>query len=165
MEKNAFTALEERILALAGDDLPDSPAPFADIAAAAGTDEETVLALLRRLKDDGIIRRFGATLRHQKAGWGHNAMVAWRVDDPDQALAVGEVMARHPQISHCYIRRTYPEWPYNLYTMIHGRNPGDCDQVAEGLSRSTGVTDYQMVQSVRELKKTSMRYFPKENEE
>lgn len=165
MEKNAFTDLEKRILALAGDDLPDGPAPFADIAKAVGTDEETVLALLRRLKDHGIIRRFGATLRHQKAGWGHNAMVAWRVDDPDQALAVGEIMAQHPQISHCYIRRTYPEWPYNLYTMIHGRNPGDCDQVAEGLSRSTGVTDYQMVQSVRELKKTSMRYFPKENEE
>ena len=100
MEKNAFTALEERILALAGDDLPDSPAPFADIAAAAGTDEETVLNLLRRLKDQGIMRRFGATLRHQKAGWGHNAMVAWRVDDPDQALAVGEVMARHPHVSH-----------------------------------------------------------------
>lgn len=157
-----FSALEQRILALAGGDLPDSPTPFADIAEAVGTDEDTVLTLLRGLKERGTIRRFGATLRHQKAGWGHNAMVAWREDDPARAEAVGEVMARHPQVSHCYIRRTYPEWPYNLYTMIHGRNPGDCDRVAEELARATGVTDYLMVQSVRELKKTSMSYFPKE---
>jgi DNA-binding Lrp family transcriptional regulator len=165
MEKTPFSELEQRILALAGDDLPDGPAPFAAIAAAVGTDEDTVLTLLQRLKDDGIIRRFGATLRHQKAGWGHNAMVAWREDDPERALAVGEEMAKHPHVSHCYIRRTYPEWPYNLYTMIHGRNPGDCELVARELSRATGVADYQVVQSVRELKKTSMRYFPKENEE
>lgn len=159
-----FSELEQRILALAGGDLPDGPAPFAAIAEAASTDEDTVIALLRGLKERGTIRRFGATLRHQKAGWGHNAMVAWREDDPERAREVGEVMARHPQISHCYIRRTYPEWRYNLYTMIHGRNPGDCEKVAEELSRATGLADYQVVQSVRELKKTSMSYFPKETE-
>ncbi len=164
MEKTAFTPLEEKILALAGDDLPDGPAPFEAIARAAGTDEETVLALLRRLKDEGTIRRFGATLRHQKAGWGHNAMVAWRVDDPGRAEAVGLVLADCPQVSHCYIRRTYPQWRYNLYTMIHGRNPGDCLKTAAELSQATGVADYTVLQSVRELKKTSMRYFRQEEE-
>ena len=154
-----FTETEARILALAGTDLPDSATPFSDIAAAAGCSEDEVLGLLARLKDTGIIRRFGATLRHQKAGYGHNAMVAWRVDDPDEALRVGELMAERPEISHCYIRRTYPQWKYNLYTMIHGKNPGDCMEVVNAISQATGVTDYQILQSVRELKKISMRYF------
>jgi DNA-binding Lrp family transcriptional regulator len=154
-----FTETEKRILALAGADLPDSPTPFADIAAAAGCSEAEVLELLSRLKDGGIIRRFGATLRHQKAGYGHNAMVAWRVDDEDEAQRVGKLMADRPEISHCYIRRTYPQWRYNLYTMIHGKNPGDCQQVVAAISAATGVADYQILQSVRELKKTSMRYF------
>lgn len=154
-----FTDTEKRILALAGTDLPDSPTPYADIAAQVGATEAQVLELITRLKDEGVIRRFGATLRHQKAGYGHNAMVAWRVDDPDEALRVGEIMAARPEISHCYIRRTYPQWKYNLYTMIHGKNPGDTTRVVEEISLATGVTDNQTLASVRELKKTSMRYF------
>jgi DNA-binding Lrp family transcriptional regulator len=154
-----FTDTEKRILALAGADLPDSPTPFADIAAQTGATEAEVLALITRLKEDGVIRRFGATLRHQKAGYGHNAMVAWRVDDPDEALRVGEMMAARTEISHCYIRRTYPQWKYNIYTMIHGKNPGDTTRVVEEISRDTGVTDNQTLASLRELKKTSMRYF------
>jgi DNA-binding Lrp family transcriptional regulator len=154
-----FTEAERRILALAGTDLPDSPTPYADIAAQAGATEAEVLALIARLKEEGIIRRFGATLRHQKAGYGHNAMVAWRVDDEAEALRVGELMAQRPEISHCYIRRTYPQWRYNLYTMIHGKNPGDTARVVEELERQTGVADHQTLASLRELKKTSMRYF------
>lgn len=154
-----FTETEKRILALAGADLPDSPTPYADIAAQAGCDESEVLGLITRLKEARVIRRFGATLRHQKAGYGHNAMVAWRVDDPDEALRLGEIMAARPEVSHCYVRRTYPQWKYNLYTMIHGKNPGDTNRVVEELERETGVADHQTLASLRELKKTSMRYF------
>ncbi|OGR34963.1 MAG: transcriptional regulator [Desulfovibrionales bacterium GWA2_65_9] len=154
-----FTETEARILALAGADIPDGPAPFAAMAEQAGCTEDEVLALLSRLKDEGVIRRFGATLRHQKAGYGHNAMVAWRVDDEDESQRVGKLMAERPEISHCYIRRTYPQWKYNLYTMIHGKNPGDCMEVVNAISTATGVSDYQILQSVRELKKISMRYF------
>jgi siroheme decarboxylase len=154
-----FTDTEKHILALAGADLPDSPTPYAAIADEVGCTEDEVLELLARLKEDRVIRRFGATLRHQKAGYGHNAMVAWRVDDPDEALRIGEIMAERPEISHCYVRRTYPQWKYNLYTMIHGKNPGDTGRVVEELERDTGVTDHQVLASLRELKKTSMRYF------
>jgi DNA-binding Lrp family transcriptional regulator len=154
-----FTETEKRVLALAGADLPDSPTPYADIAAQAGCTEAEVIGLISRLKEERVIRRFGATLRHQKAGYGHNAMVAWRVDDPDEALRLGAIMAERQEISHCYIRRTYPQWKYNLYTMIHGKNPGDTARVVEELERDTGVTDHQTLASLRELKKTSMRYF------
>ena len=154
-----FTETEKKILALAGDHLPDSPTPYADIAKKAGCDEVVVLELLSSLKEKGVIRRFGATLRHQKAGYGHNAMVAWKVDEDQDPVAMGERMAAVREISHCYLRRTYPEWKYNLYTMIHGKKPGDCLALARKLSEETGVKDFCVLNSIRELKKTSMRYF------
>ena len=162
MPKPTFTDTERKVLAMVQADLPDSATPFADIAHACGTTEEAVLKLVARLKEAGIIRRFGATLRHQKAGYGHNAMVAWKlVEDADDALvdSVGAVMAARPEISHCYRRIRYPEWPYDLYTMIHGRNPGECLAVAQELSSTPGVVEFAILESVRELKKTSMRYF------
>ena len=155
----SFTATEQQVLAMLQDDLPDSATPFADIAAACGTTEEHVLELAARLKASGVIRRFGATLRHQKAGYGHNAMVAWLVPDTMDADAIGKLMASRPEVSHCYRRITYPQWPYNLYTMLHGQTPGQCRQVAAELSRISGVERYEILESIRELKKTSMRYF------
>lgn len=153
-----FSELDKAILRQVQETLPDSATPYADIARAVGTSEEAVLALLTRLKESGAIRRFGATLRHQKAGYQANVMVAWRVPEAD-VDRLGPVMAARPEVSHCYRRRTCPEWPYNLYTMVHGRTPEDCRAVVEALSRASGVTDYAMLASVRELKKVSMRYF------
>lgn len=158
MARPQFTDTERRILALAGGDIDLVEAPYARIAEACGTDEKTVVDLLARLKDDGIIRRFGATLRHQKAGYGHNAMVAWIVPE-DRVDEIGEYFARQPEISHCYHRVTYPEWQYNMYTMIHGKEPGECLNVAARLSEETGMGEYTALRSLKELKKTSMRYF------
>lgn len=153
-----FTKTEERILALAGADLPDTEQPFLTIAEQAGVDEQTVIDLLAGLKARRIIRRFGATLRHQKAGYSHNAMVAWRVP-PERAEEVGGIFAARPEISHCYIRRTYPEWTYNVYTMIHGERPGQTDEVVAELAATTGIDDHCTLKSLKELKKTSMVYF------
>ncbi|OEU67179.1 MAG: transcriptional regulator [Desulfovibrio sp. S3730MH75] len=154
-----FTELEENILALAGGTLSKSLTPYADIAEKAGTDEKTVIELLTRLKDEKIIRRFGATLRHQKAGYGANAMVAWCIKDEQDPMKIGEYMAKRPEISHCYLRTTYPEWKYNLYTMIHGKGPDDCRNVVKELEAETGITDNCILKSLKELKKTSMKYF------
>lgn len=153
-----FTNTEERILALAGADLPDTEQPFKTIAEAVGVSEQEVLDLLADLKKRKIIRRFGATLRHQKAGYGHNAMVAWRVP-VERADEVGEIFAARPEISHCYIRRTYPEWTYNFYTMIHGERPGHTDEVVAELESAVGIDDHCTLKSLKELKKTSMVYF------
>ena len=72
-----FTDKEEAILRIVQKNLPDTLTPYADIAAATGTTEEEVIALLERLKESGAIRRFGASIKHQRTGWSHNAMVAW----------------------------------------------------------------------------------------
>lgn len=158
MSRPQFTEIEQRILALAGGNLSQSATPFLEIAEAVGVAESVVVELLQRLKNDGIVRRFGATLRHQKAGYGHNAMVAWKAGDrdPDE---LGNLFSSRPEISHVYRRRTYPEWQYDFYTMMHGKNPGDCLQTAAELSKITGITEYTLVNSLRELKKSSMRYF------
>ena len=74
----AFTDTERAILRIVQKNLPDSLTPYADIAREVGTDEATVIALLRKLKEGGAIRRFGASIKHQKTGWNHNAMVAWK---------------------------------------------------------------------------------------
>jgi len=153
-----FTETEEKILALAGSDLPDTEQPFKTIAEKVGCTEQEVLDLLVDLKQRKIIRRFGATLRHQKAGYGHNAMVAWRVPE-ERGDEVGEIFTARPEISHCYIRRTYPEWTYNFYTMIHGERPGHANEVVAELEEVTGIDDNCVLKSLKELKKTSMVYF------
>lgn len=156
---STFTPTEQAILRIVQKNLPDSLTPYADIAAQVGCDEATVMNLLHRLRDDGAIRRFGASIKHQKTGWNHNAMVAWRIDD-SLIDACGEHAATHPHISHCYHRpSSAPDWPYTLYTMIHGRSREECLQVVEDLRRDTALDDYAILESLQELKKISMTYF------
>ncbi len=153
-----FSEQEKLVLRLVQDSLPDSPRPFARIAEQADLQEKQVLELLQNLKNKGYIRRFGATLRHQEAGYDCNVMVAWQVPLED-IPAVSRIMVSRPEITHCYQRRSTDKWPFNLYTMIHGRDKNQCLQVIQELQAQTGLQDYQALFSVRELKKTSMRYF------
>jgi len=155
----SFTDAEHKVLEQLQGSIPLSATPFADIARKAGVDEDFVIALIREMKDKGYIRRFGATLRHQKAGYGFNAMVAWYVEEGMDIETIGRTMAKRPEISHCYQRINCMDWPYNVYTMIHGRTKDDCLRVVAELMEQTGVTQYDLLFSTKELKKTSMRYF------
>ena len=155
-----FTDQEQTVLRIVQNNLPDTLTPYAAIAAASGLSEEQVLALLTRLKEDGTIRRFGASIKHQRTGWKHNAMVAWIID-PALADEAGPKAAEHPRISHCYYRPdTAPDWPYTLYTMIHGKSEQECLDVVEELRRATPLREYAVLESLKELKKISMTYFP-----
>lgn len=154
-----FTDKERAILAAAQGDLPDSATPFADIAHQVGAETDDVIALFQRLKDSGVIRRFGASIKHQRTGWTHNAMVAWKAD---RALAdvAGPAAAEHTHISHCYYRPSAAEdWPYTLYTMIHGRDASEIDAVIGELRSATALDEYAVLESLKELKKISMTYF------
>jgi len=153
-----FTDAQKRVLSLVQGDLPDGPEPFADIAKQAGVTQEEVLELLSGMKERGEIRRFGATLRHQKAGYGCNAMVAWYVDDADMDR-IGAFMAARPEISHCYHRVNCMDWPYNLYTMVHAKSREECSATIAELARLSGVEEHDVLESRKEFKKTSMRYF------
>lgn len=156
---DTFTETERHILRIVQDNLPDSLTPYADIARMVGTDEETVLNLLQSLKDDGCIRRFGASIKHQRAGWNHNAMVAWKIA-PELVDIAGEAAAKNPFISHVYHRpSTAEDWPFELYTMIHGRHKTEYLDVIEQLRKESPLDEYTVLESLKELKKTSMTYF------
>ena len=155
----SFSAAERAALAIVQGNIPDSLTPYADIAAQTGLTEAEVLDLLGRLKESGAIRRFGASIRHQRTGWTHNAMIAWVASEEEAALC-GPIAAAHPRVSHAYYRPSpAADWPYTLYTMAHGRSEAECLGVAEDLLAAWPLRDYAVLRSVKELKKTSMTYF------
>ena len=138
--------------------LPDSRTPYSVLAEELHWQVEGVISTALRLLEANVVRRFGAVLRHQKAGFVANAMGVWQVD-AEQAGEVGAIMAGFKEVSHCYQRPTLPDWPYSLFTMIHGRTPEDCGDVMKKISLATGVNTYAMLFSTKELKKISMQYF------
>lgn len=155
----AFKDWELAVLQIAQDQLPYSATPYDDIAKMVGVSPEAVLGLLSRLRDSGVIRRFGASIRHQRSGWSHNAMTAW-IATPEQAEECGPIAARFPAISHVYYRPSPgPEWPYSFYTMMHGRSEEDIETLVKELLALWPLTQYEILPTVRELKKISMTYF------
>lgn len=151
-------AMDKRVIQLVQGDLPVHPRPFAILAEKLGISEEEFVARLRSLKEQGVIRRFGATLRHQEAGFSSNAMVAWKVPE-ERIKEVGKRLAKFREVTHCYQRRTDRHWPYNVYTMIHGDDETECYRIARRMSEETGVEAYVLLFSEKEFKKTSMQYF------
>ncbi len=153
-----LTELEKKIIASIQEDIPVISRPYLEISQKLKISEETLLETLQDLCDRGVIRRFGATIRHQKSGFAANAMVAWIVDE-DRVNEVGEKMASFRQVSHCYRRNPNEQWPYNLYTMIHANNKDTCREIARQMSMENSIKDYKLLFSRREIKKTSMKYF------
>ena len=150
--------IDKKVIGLIQGDLPLDKRPFATMAKKIDLTEEEFLSRVKDLKKQGIVRRFGATLRHQEAGFSSNAMVAWVVPD-DRVDEAGSLLSKFPEVTHCYERRPQKDWQYNLYTMIHGNNRDLCIQIAERMSRSIGIDQYVLLFSEKEFKKTSMEYF------
>ena len=151
--------LEKKVIAAIQGDIPICERPYRELAERIGLSEETLLETLAELRRRDLIRRFGATLRHQKSGYAANAMGAWQVDEA-RVEEVGRIMAACRQISHCYRRNPTATWPYNLYTMIHAESEDACWEIARGLASQARVDTFTLLFSRRELKKTSMTYFP-----
>ncbi|MBW2218360.1 MAG: Lrp/AsnC family transcriptional regulator [Deltaproteobacteria bacterium] len=153
-----ITKLEKKIIASIQGDIPVTQRPYLEISKTLRIEEEELLDILQNLVNKGVIRRFGATLRHQRSGFKANAMAAWQVDE-ERINEVGEVMAGFKEVSHCYRRNPAEGWPYNLYTMIHALSEESCKEIALKMSEKTSVKNYSLLFSRQELKKTSMKYF------
>jgi DNA-binding Lrp family transcriptional regulator len=150
--------VDKKVIRLIQGDLPLDLRPFAVLAEKTGISETEFVERVASLKKKGIIRRFGATLRHQEAGFRSNAMVAWIVPE-ERIEEVGKAMAKFRAVTHCYQRKTHDAWPYNLYTMIHGDGREKCRDIAKQISQKVGLQDYILLFSEKEFKKTSMKYF------
>lgn len=149
-EKAAVAALQT--------DLPNEPEPFEPLARQVGLSVERLLGIAAGMKDARLLRRYGALLHHRRAGATANVMVAWRID-PAAADALGPAAAASDAVSHCYLRPSAPDWPYNLYTMIHGRNEEDCAMAIDQLIATTGLGEHVRLPTRREYKKARVKYF------
>src|SRR5262249_42232430 len=133
----ALTALERTLVRVLQQDLPAVAEPFAIWARQAGVSPMELLAAAKSFEERGLIRRFSAVLRHRQLGIQANAMGAWAVP-PERCDAFGARAAEFPAVTHCYLRPSYADWPYNLFTMVHAATPGKCEQILAEISAATG---------------------------
>ena len=159
----AYDDLDVAVIRALQGDMPIVAQPYAPAAAAVGLTEEAFLDHLRGMQERGILRRVAAILFHRRAGFSANGMGVWKVPE-DRILEVGGRMASFRGISHCYERPTYPDWPYALFTMAHGRSKEECDAILEAISEDTGITERSVLYSSTEFKKIRMQYFTGEFE-
>ncbi len=141
-------------------DLPLEPAPFQGWADSLGIRQRRMFARAREFVASGVMRRFAAVLRHQKAGFLANAMICWRIPE-EQLPDLGYRLASYPQVSHCFQRRVYPDWPYNIFCMVHAPSRSQCEEIARRMSQEIGVDDYIILYSTKEYKKERVRYHVK----
>ena len=110
------------------------------------------------------MRRFAAVLYHRSAGFTYNGMGVWKA--PDERMdEIGALMASYRGVSHCYQRPTYPDWPYNLFSMTHGRTRQECEDVLDAIAAETGLGERVVLYSTKEWKKTRLVYFSPDAEE
>jgi DNA-binding Lrp family transcriptional regulator len=157
--KKEIGASDVKIMAELQRTLPMTKRPFKTIAEKLGITEEEVIQKTRDYGEKKYYRRFGATLRHQKAGFSANGMGIWAVPDEADRQRVGETLAKRHEVSHAYERPSFDGWPYHVFTMIHGESEEEVRKIAKRMSEEVGITDYDVLFSTREFKKTSMQYF------
>jgi DNA-binding Lrp family transcriptional regulator len=151
--------IDERIVRATQGGLPLVPAPYARIAQEVGISEAQVLERLRSMLADGRIRRIGAVPNHYALGYTANAMTVWDVDD-EAAGELGAAVGALPFVSHCYRRpRRLPDWPYNLFAMVHGKSKEETKVCIEEIRMLLGAAcrRHDLLYSVRILKKTGLR--------
>jgi DNA-binding Lrp family transcriptional regulator len=139
--------------------LPLVPRPYEEIARRVGTGELEVISLLQKMLSDGRIRRIGAVPNHYALGYTANAMSVWDVAD-EAVDELGRAVGALPFVSHCYRRpRRPPDWPYNLFAMVHGRNRADTAAKIEIIRGALGrfLRAADVLYSTRILKKTGAR--------
>ena len=156
----ALSSVDRRVIAALEKGLPLVLAPYAAVAEHAGVSEAEVVTRISRGLDDGVIKRLGIIVRHREMGYTANAMCVWDVPDAD-VDRFGEALARETAVTLCYRRgRALPDWRYNLYCMVHGRDRAQVElQVADmaawhGLDRFPSA----MLFSTRRFKQRGARY-------
>lgn len=151
---------DRRIVIATQGGLPLVPRPYHAVAEQLGLPPEEVMERLRRMLESGIIRRIGAVPNHYAVGYRANGMSVW--DVPDEAVdRLGPEVGALEFVSHCYRRpRQFPDWPYNLFAMVHGRSREEVEQKVARIAVLLGSADrgHDVLYSTRILKKTGLRF-------
>ncbi len=158
-EKNSLDDLDRQLIRQTQSGLPLHSKPYAEIASTLGERQETVLQRLQRMLDNGIIRRIGAVPNHYRLGLRGNGMTVWNI--PDERIdEIGQKIAAMDFVSHCYQRpRHLPDWPYNLFAMVHGADKQKALDKLEIIQQTLlpDAFEHQVLFSTAVLKKTGLR--------
>lgn len=162
MSQSVIDHLDKKILVILQGDLEGTREPYADMAKCLAISEAEVIERINRMLEQGIIRRIGAMIRHIEAGIGFNGMVVWKAD-PDRIEEIGMTLSKFPEVSHCYERPPFGSLGGTLFTMVHAESEAACMETVQRMAEASGVGEYEMLLSSRELKKVSMTYFDDRN--
>jgi DNA-binding Lrp family transcriptional regulator len=141
--------------------MPVVPEPYVPAAQELGMPVEALLEHMAGMRERGLLRRVAAILYHRRAGFSANGMGVWKVPD-ERIESLGPRMASFRGISHCYQRPTYPDWPYSIFTMAHGRSKEECDAVLDAIASDSGIEERATLYSSTEFKKVRLLYFTDE---
>ncbi|KXB03332.1 hypothetical protein AKJ48_03980 [candidate division MSBL1 archaeon SCGC-AAA261O19] len=148
-----------RVLKEIQDGIPLEKEPYRRIARKAGIGVRDLLDRLKKLRQNRVIRRFGASVNHRKLGYRANAMVVWNV--PDGGIGkIGEKISEFEEVTHCYQRIRYPgKWEYNLYSMVHAASIEECEEIIHRIAREVGIgpDGYEVLYSTRAFKRRGVR--------
>ena len=148
---------EKKVARFIQGDIPLVSSPFDEIGASCGLTTDEILNISESFLEKGIMRKFGAILRHQKAGYGKNALVVWSVP-ADQIEKAGKIFASFLFVSHCYERNPAFRKKYNIFTMLHSKDKNILSMIKD-MATATDINDYIILESIQEYKKTSPEYF------
>jgi DNA-binding Lrp family transcriptional regulator len=161
LERQPYDELDIAVIRALQGDMAVVSEPYAAAALEVGLSQELLLEHLTGMQERGLLRRVAAILYHRRAGFSANGMGVWQVPD-EQIAEIGPRMASVRGISHCYQRPTYPDWPYSVFTMAHGRSKQECDAVLESIAAQTGIDERATLYSSTEFKKIRLLYFTDE---
>jgi DNA-binding Lrp family transcriptional regulator len=156
-----LTPLHHQIIQRAQYDIDFVSEPFADIVKELNITYETFFNILQELQEAGVMRRFASILNHRKAGFNANAMVVWDVDE-EIGEEIGAKAAAFSAVSHCYLRPKYENWPYNLFTMVHGKTTEETNAMIAEMAQEIESKSHMPLYSSREFKKVRIEYFTPE---
>jgi len=147
---------EKLLLAKLQTDLDIISRPF-DFLCGEDLTIEDVLRLLTELTDKGVIRRIAAVVDHHKLGFVANVLFVANVS-PDRIVEAGSALARFGIVSHCYERRTFENWPYNLFAMLHSRSMGEIQRSIDKFTQTWKIDSFELLPTAAELKKQPIKY-------
>jgi DNA-binding Lrp family transcriptional regulator len=156
--KFTATDLDKGFIRVLQQDIETTSEPFKNSARALGITTDQLFEKAKEYEKIGVMRRFAAILRHRDAGFSANGMVVWKVPD-DKIDEVGYKLAAFPQVSHCYRRPVFSDWPFNLFSMVHARTLQAAERIAETMSSAVKIQEYSILFSSREFKKQRVKYF------